>query len=65
LTLLVRNIFDAKFASNAWTYRYISEGFDGREFDPYTRLESGSTYNLTGFYPQAGRNFLLGLTIGF
>ena len=65
LTLLVRNIFDARFSTNAWTYRYISEGYDGRADDPHTRLEQGATYNLTGFYPQAGRNFLLGLTLKF
>jgi len=65
LTLLVRNIFDAKYISNAWTYRYISEGYDGRQDDPTTRLEQGSTYNLTGYYPQAGRNFLLGLSLNF
>ena len=65
VTLLFRNIFDAKFSTNAWTYRYISEGYDGRADDPSTRLEQGSTYNLTGFYPQAGRNFLLGLSLKF
>ncbi len=65
LTFLVRNLFDQKYITNAWTYRYISEGYDGRPDDPYTRLEGGNTYNLTGFYPQAGRNYLLGLEIGF
>ena len=62
---MVRNIFDAQYISSAWTYRYISEFYDGRPDDPSTRLEQGSTYNLTGYYPQAGRNFLLGLTLGF
>ena len=65
LTFLIRNLFDQQYITNAWTYRYISEGYDGRPDDPYTRLEQGSTYNLTGFYPQAGRNYLLGLEIGF
>lgn len=65
LTLLVRNLFDAKYISSAWTYRYISAGYDGRPDDPSTRLEQGDTYNLTGYYPQAGRNFLLGLTLNF
>jgi len=65
LTFLLRNIFDSKFSTNAWTYRYISEGYDGRPDDPTTRLEQGSTYNLTGFYPQAGRNFMLGLNLNF
>ena len=27
ITLLVNNVFDAKFSTNAWTYRYISEFF--------------------------------------
>ncbi len=65
LTFLLRNIFNNQFSTNAWTYRYISEGYDGRGDDPSTRLEQGSTYNLTGFYPQAGRNFLLGLRLNF
>ncbi len=65
LTLLVRNLFDASYISSAWTYRYISAGYDGRPDDPATRLEQGSTYNLTGYYPQAGRNFLLGLSLSF
>ncbi len=65
LTFLLRNLFDSKFSTNAWTYRYISEGYDGRGDDPSTRLEQGATYNLTGFYPQAGRNFLLGLRLNF
>ena len=65
LTFLLRNIFDAKYISSAWTYRYISEGYDGRPDDPTTRLEQGNTYNLTGYYPQAGRNFLLGLSLSF
>lgn len=64
-TLLVRNIFDSKYSTNAWTYRYISENYDGRADDPYTRLEGGDVYNLTGFYPQAGINFLLGVSFTF
>ena len=64
ITFLVRNIFDARYSNNAWTYRYKST-WDGREFDPYTQLEEGTTYNLTGFYPQAGRNFLLGINLKF
>lgn len=63
-SLLVRNAFDARFSSNAWTYRYIS-GFDARPSDPYARLEQGNTYNLTGFFPQAGRNIMVSLTVGF
>ncbi len=48
--LLVNNILDAKYASNAWSYRY-----------DYL----GAVYVDQGFYPQAGTNFLLGLEIDF
>jgi len=50
LTLLLRNIFDAQFATNAWSYRYV--------FDGQVALDQG-------FYPQAGRNVLLGLMVRF
>ncbi len=63
-TLLVRNILDAQYATNAWAYRFRYSGGDPRD-DPYTRLEQGSTYNQTGYFPQAGRNFLLGLSLEF
>jgi iron complex outermembrane receptor protein len=63
--LLVNNIFDKKYSANAWTYRYISNGYDGRNDDPYTQLEGNGVYNLTGYYPQAGRHFLLGMTVRF
>lgn len=65
INLLVRNLFNSQFSTNGWTYRYISAGYDGRADDPYTRLENGDTYNLTGFYPQAGINFLLGIGLKF
>ena len=50
LTLLVQNLFNEQFASNAWSYRYT---FDGAPL-----LDQG-------FFPQAGTNFLLGLNVGF
>ena len=67
LNVLLRNLWDASFATNAWTYRYRSAGYDGRPDDPYTQLEDADAgiYNLTGFYPQAGRNILVGLSVRF
>ena len=65
ITLLVNNVFGSKFSTNAWTYRYISEFYDGRPDDPYTRYEGDGVYNLTGFYPQAGINYLLGVNFAF
>ena len=63
--LLIRNVLNQKFSSNAWTYRFRSGGYNPVPDDPYARLEGGEVYNLTGFYPQAGINFLAGVTIGF
>ena len=62
--LLVQNLFDARYSSNAWTYRYLSSD-DYTQSDPYTQREGGNFYNLTGYYPQAGRYFLLGVTVKF
>ena len=65
LKLQIRNIFDQDVISNGWIYRFISENYDARPDDPYAILEEGSTYNLTGYYPQAGINFLLGVSIHY
>lgn len=50
LTFLAKNIFNQLYVNNAWSYHYSSAG--------------ASDYFL-GYYPQAGRNFLLGATIKF
>lgn len=50
LTFLARNIFNAKFETNAWSYRFVQDG---------------STLIDQGFYPQAGTNFLVGISLGF
>lgn len=50
VSILARNIFDAEFETNAWSYRYIV-GED--------------TLVSRGFYPQAGRNILIGLNVKF
>lgn len=48
--LLVRNITDNLYETNAWSYRY--------QFGNTTLVDQG-------FYPQAGVNYLLGLTVSF
>lgn len=63
--LLINNILDKKYVNNAWTYRFISPSYDPRPDDPYARLEGGSTYNLTGYFPQAGRNWILAISLDF
>ena len=50
LTLLVQNVFDALYEANAWSYRYNYAGSSALD---------------QGFFPQAGRNFLLGVRVGF
>ena len=49
-TLLVNNLFNAMYESNAWSYRYIYSGKAALD---------------QGFFPQAGRNFLLGMRLRF
>ncbi len=48
INLNVNNLFNAEYETNAWVYRYYSEGAYGK---------------LDGYFPQAGRNFMVGLTI--
>lgn len=65
LILSVNNLFDARYSANGWAYRYVSAGYDARPDDPYTRLEGGSTYHQAGFFPQAGRHWMLTVRVGF
>nr|MBS0038491.1 TonB-dependent receptor [Saprospiraceae bacterium] len=50
LNFAVRNITDQKYETNGWSYSYVFD--DTRVIDQ-------------GFYPQAGRNFLVGLSLSF
>ena len=63
--LLISNVLNAKYANNGWTYRYTSAGYDPRPDDPYSRLENGSSYNQSGYFPQATRHFMLGFSVEF
>ncbi len=65
ITLAVRNLFDNLYVTNGWVYRYISADYDARADNPYARLERDNQYNLTGYYPQAPRNLLAGISIKF
>lgn len=50
LNIMLRNVLDEMYSSNGWTYKY----------------SLGGEYSaMSGFFPQAGRNFLAGLTIRF
>jgi iron complex outermembrane recepter protein len=50
LSLLVANLLNEKYESNAWLYRYYY---------------GGSEYALDGYFPQAGTHFMLGISMSF
>jgi iron complex outermembrane recepter protein len=50
LKLAVYNAFDMKYESNGWTYPYYY---------------GGSLYRLNGYYPQAGLNWMAGVSLAF
>jgi iron complex outermembrane recepter protein len=54
-TILLNNLLDTKYISNAWVYSY----YQGNNSSGYSRL------NDFGFYPQAGRNVLASVSIKF
>jgi len=51
LHLMVNNMFDTKYESNAWIYSYI--------------YENGKRFAMDGYFPQAGINVMAGLNIKF
>jgi len=50
IDLIVNNIFNTKYESNAWVYKYIYEE---------------QPLEMSGYFPQAGINFMLGLHLKF
>ena len=65
VTCQINNLLDNEYVSNAWVYRFISDEWDPRESDPYINADSERGYNMAGYFPQATRNYLLGITLGF
>ena len=54
--LLINNLFDEQYISNGYFYTYD---------DSWSTPNQVTTIEGVGYYPQAGRNFLLGATIAF
>jgi iron complex outermembrane receptor protein len=50
LNLMLNNVLNEKYETNAWIYRY------------YT---GGEEYKIDGYFPQAGIHFMAGLTLKF
>jgi iron complex outermembrane receptor protein len=57
--ILLRNAFNESYESNAWIYRFRSEGYDPTPDDPYVGSEGGDLYHQKGYFPQAGRYLLI------
>jgi len=68
LNFSINNIFNSMYISNAWVYQYKSGdgSYDGSYGDPYSvPSEKPGYYNMIGYFPQAGINFMAGLTLRF
>ena len=65
VSLQINNLLNNEYVNNAWVYRFISDNWDPRESDHYVNADSERGYNMAGYFPQATRNYLLGLTLGF
>jgi iron complex outermembrane recepter protein len=65
LLFSVQNVLDARYVSNGWVYRFESAGYDPRPDDPYVRSEGGDVYHQAGFFPQAGRHWMLTVQVEF
>ncbi len=50
LRLMVNNLFDTEYESNAWVYSYVLEG---------------QRHKMDGYFPQAGIHFMFGIDIRF
>jgi len=50
LNFSLNNVFNEMYESNAWVYRYIS---------------GNQEYEMNGYFPQAGINFLAGISLKF
>lgn len=64
--LLINNVLNQKFSSNAWAYRFYSENPAGLDVYPSVLADSKKNYyNMIGLFPQAGRNFMLAVGVQF
>ncbi len=65
ISLQVNNLLNNEYVNNAWAYRFISDNWDPIPSDPYINKDTERGYNMAGYFPQATRNYLLGITLGF
>ncbi len=63
--LQINNVLNNEYVSNAWVYRFIADSFDPTENDPYVNADNERGYNMAGYFPEATRNYLLGISVEF
>ena len=69
----IKNLFNSLYSSYGWTYPFISPEDYINMTDPYLVIENDEdeiyngtqVYNLTGTYPQATKNYMLGIQLNF
>jgi iron complex outermembrane receptor protein len=68
INLTVRNVLNSLYISNAWayTFEYSDNSWDPSTSDPYTqKTDQTGSYQMAGYFPQAGANFMLGVSVQF
>ena len=61
----MNNFLNTEYSNRAWVYRFNTEqSEEDLSYDPYINADSDG-YNMIGYFPQASRNYLLGVTLGF
>ncbi|MGB1004000.1 MAG: TonB-dependent receptor [Salibacteraceae bacterium] len=65
---IARNVFNTLYVSNAWSYtfKYSDSGWDPSQDDIYTNKTTvPGVYQMSGYFPQATANWMMGLTLDF
>ena len=61
--LQVNNVLNKKYSTHGWIYSYKTENVVVESYDPYAQSINAFNHILKGVYPQALRNFSLGVTL--
>ena len=65
LNFKIYNVFDVNVIPSGWVYSFISNNYDPREDDPYVKENQEGGYDMIGVFPQANRNYTLGINVKF
>ena len=73
IKFLVNNLFNTLYSTSGWVYPFISSPDWVDLDDPYVIEEAdddniygeNQSYNMSGFYPQATTNYMIGLELNF